>query len=202
MLIRTERRFDHKYHRVPLKAGMALTTIPLIRNLTNKRQQASLNHILPLKDMTNATINNVSGVSNAIGAKSWVSTLVVGIVASAIAACGVFIAYKQLRRTKRPADIEAADMTELPPRRSGETTGTSQESRSVSTLCPALQRPNGMKTDMSDLLSGLGIENEPATVTTLHMSEADSHVIMHEGIFGPSTSSASSVVSSPSAAAR
>lgn len=82
--------------------------------------------------MSNVTIDHTSGVSNATGAKSWVSTLVVSIVATMIAACGVFIAYKQLRRTRRPADIEAANTAELAPRHSIETTRSTQSSGLVS----------------------------------------------------------------------
>lgn len=41
--------------------------------------------------------------------KNWVTALVVGVLGLALATCGTIIAFKQLRRTKRPDDIEAAE---------------------------------------------------------------------------------------------
>jgi septal ring-binding cell division protein DamX len=40
--------------------------------------------------------------------KNWVTALVVGILGLAVATIGIVLAYKQLRRTKRPDDVETA----------------------------------------------------------------------------------------------
>ena len=40
--------------------------------------------------------------------KNWITALVIGILSLLLAAFGVFLAYKQLRRTKRPNDVETA----------------------------------------------------------------------------------------------
>jgi uncharacterized membrane protein len=41
--------------------------------------------------------------------KNWISALVVGVLGLALATLGVVLAYRQLRRTKRPGDVEAAE---------------------------------------------------------------------------------------------
>jgi septal ring-binding cell division protein DamX len=43
-----------------------------------------------------------------IESKNWITALVVGIFGLALATIGIVLAYKQLRRTKRPDDVEAA----------------------------------------------------------------------------------------------
>ena len=40
--------------------------------------------------------------------KNWITALVIGILSLLLAAFGVFLAYKQLRRTKRLNNIETA----------------------------------------------------------------------------------------------
>lgn len=40
--------------------------------------------------------------------KNWLTALIVGILGLVLAACGVVVAYKQLRGTKRVDDVEAA----------------------------------------------------------------------------------------------
>jgi septal ring-binding cell division protein DamX len=42
-----------------------------------------------------------------IESKNWITALVVGILGLALTAFGIVLAYKQLRRTKRPDDVEA-----------------------------------------------------------------------------------------------
>ena len=48
--------------------------------------------------------------------KNGITALVVGILGLLLAAFGVFLAYKQLRRTKRPSDVETADSGSTVPR--------------------------------------------------------------------------------------
>jgi septal ring-binding cell division protein DamX len=43
-----------------------------------------------------------------IESKNWTTALVVGILCLALATIGIVLAYKQLRRTKRPDDVETA----------------------------------------------------------------------------------------------
>jgi hypothetical protein len=41
--------------------------------------------------------------------KNWITGLVVGILGLALASLGTVLAYKQLKRTKRPDDVENGD---------------------------------------------------------------------------------------------
>jgi septal ring-binding cell division protein DamX len=43
-----------------------------------------------------------------IESKNWITALVVGILGLALATIGIVLAYKQLRQTKRPDDVETA----------------------------------------------------------------------------------------------
>jgi TctA family transporter len=43
-----------------------------------------------------------------IESKNWITALVVSILGLALATIGIVLAYKQLRRTKHPDDVEAA----------------------------------------------------------------------------------------------
>jgi septal ring-binding cell division protein DamX len=42
-----------------------------------------------------------------IESKNWITALVVGLLGLALMTFGIVLAYKQLRRTKRPVDVEA-----------------------------------------------------------------------------------------------
>jgi hypothetical protein len=46
--------------------------------------------------------------------RTWITGLVIGIITITLAACGVFIAYKQLRRTRNPNEMDTADVEEVP----------------------------------------------------------------------------------------
>lgn len=46
--------------------------------------------------------------------RTWITGLAIGIITITITACGLFIAYKQYRRTRNPNDLEAADVDEVP----------------------------------------------------------------------------------------
>ena len=48
--------------------------------------------------------------------KNGITALVVGILGLLLAAFGVFLAYKQLGRTKRPNDVETAESGSTVPR--------------------------------------------------------------------------------------
>jgi len=45
---------------------------------------------------------------HSIEMKNWVTALVAGILGLVLATCGTIIAFNQLKRTKRPDDVEAA----------------------------------------------------------------------------------------------
>jgi hypothetical protein len=45
---------------------------------------------------------------HSIEIKNWITALVVGILGLTLTSLGIVLAYKQLRRTKRPDDVESA----------------------------------------------------------------------------------------------
>jgi hypothetical protein len=70
---------------------------------------------VPLAHLTTLRCNSNTITMPSIEIKNWITGLIVGILGLALTTFGIVLAYKQLRRTKRPDDVEnaAAATTEM-----------------------------------------------------------------------------------------